>query len=132
MTIMLKETDAVVIGVGWTGSILARELTNSCGEPFVQPSLFYPPGIETERVGAGHPARTGQQAQITSEVTSRLPECRPMEIQSGPIRQRTKIDIHRTSETVPACKSLFLFALDVRQRIADILKIESDSSFPQT
>ena len=27
MTITLKETDAVVIGVGWTGSILARELT---------------------------------------------------------------------------------------------------------
>jgi gluconate 2-dehydrogenase alpha chain len=29
MTIMLKETDAVVIGVGWTGSILARELTKA-------------------------------------------------------------------------------------------------------
>ena len=29
MTIMLKETDAVVIGVGWTGSILARELTRA-------------------------------------------------------------------------------------------------------
>jgi gluconate 2-dehydrogenase alpha chain len=27
VTITLKETDAVVIGVGWTGSILARELT---------------------------------------------------------------------------------------------------------
>ena len=27
--IMLKETDAVVIGVGWTGSILARELTKA-------------------------------------------------------------------------------------------------------
>ena len=29
MTIKLKETDAVVIGVGWTGSILARELTKA-------------------------------------------------------------------------------------------------------
>jgi gluconate 2-dehydrogenase alpha chain len=29
MTTMLKETDAVVIGVGWTGSILARELTKA-------------------------------------------------------------------------------------------------------
>src|SRR5215475_14154208 len=29
MTIVLKETDAVVIGVGWTGSILARELTKA-------------------------------------------------------------------------------------------------------
>jgi len=27
--ITLKETDAVVIGVGWTGSILARELTKA-------------------------------------------------------------------------------------------------------
>src|SRR5215469_3851919 len=29
MTTVLKETDAVVIGVGWTGSILARELTKA-------------------------------------------------------------------------------------------------------
>src|ERR1700683_1495224 len=29
MTIRLKETDAVVIGVGWTGSIMARELTKA-------------------------------------------------------------------------------------------------------
>src|SRR3954447_21961611 len=29
MATMLKETDAVVIGMGWTGAILARELTKS-------------------------------------------------------------------------------------------------------
>src|SRR5499427_6227309 len=29
MAIILKEVDAVVIGVGWTGSILARELTKA-------------------------------------------------------------------------------------------------------
>ncbi len=29
MTITLKETDAVVVGIGWTGSILARELTKA-------------------------------------------------------------------------------------------------------
>src|SRR6202030_4616674 len=29
MAKMLPETDAVVIGVGWTGSILARELTKA-------------------------------------------------------------------------------------------------------
>src|SRR5215467_15734588 len=29
MTIILKEVDAVCIGVGWTGSILARELTKA-------------------------------------------------------------------------------------------------------
>src|ERR1700739_4874247 len=29
MTITLKETDAVVVGMGWTGSILARELTKA-------------------------------------------------------------------------------------------------------
>jgi gluconate 2-dehydrogenase alpha chain len=29
MTIILKETDAVVVGVGWTGSIMARELTKA-------------------------------------------------------------------------------------------------------
>src|SRR5439155_6634242 len=29
MTTMLKQTDVVVIGVGWTGAILARELTKA-------------------------------------------------------------------------------------------------------
>jgi gluconate 2-dehydrogenase alpha chain len=29
MATLLKEVDAVVIGVGWTGSILARELTKA-------------------------------------------------------------------------------------------------------
>src|SRR5215468_12511695 len=29
MATLLKETDAVVIGVGWTGAILARELTKA-------------------------------------------------------------------------------------------------------
>jgi len=29
MTTILKEVDAVVIGVGWTGSIMARELTKA-------------------------------------------------------------------------------------------------------
>ena len=29
MATMLKEVDAVVIGVGWTGSIIARELTKA-------------------------------------------------------------------------------------------------------
>ena len=29
MTIILKETDAVVVGIGWTGTILARELTKA-------------------------------------------------------------------------------------------------------
>src|SRR5260370_20825638 len=29
MATMLKETDAVVIGVGWTGAILAREVTKA-------------------------------------------------------------------------------------------------------
>src|SRR4029077_6054670 len=38
--------------------ILARELTDSHGEPFVEGSLFNPPGIEAERVGACHPTGT--------------------------------------------------------------------------
>jgi choline dehydrogenase-like flavoprotein len=29
MAITLKQTDAVVVGMGWTGSILARELTKA-------------------------------------------------------------------------------------------------------
>src|SRR6202041_1784520 len=30
--------------------ILASKLTDSCGESFVQPSSFQPPGVKTERI----------------------------------------------------------------------------------
>ena len=45
MTIVLKEVDAVCIGVGFTGSILARELTKA-GLKVV--------GLERGAVGAAH------------------------------------------------------------------------------
>src|ERR1700733_10268243 len=47
-----------------------------------------------------------------------------MEIPSLMTGQLAKINVHRAAESVPARKSLFLYALEVPERIADILKIE--------
>src|SRR5262249_52149690 len=93
--------------------ILARELTRAHGKAFIRPSLFQPPGIEAERIFAGHAARTGQQAKICTQVASCLPKRSRMEIQSGLLLQRAKIDVDRASDAVPARQSLFLLALDV-------------------
>ena len=45
--------------------------------------------------------------------------------------QCPEVDIYRSPKPVPACKSLFLLALDVPQRIAYVLKIESHTSLEQ-
>src|SRR5580658_10515770 len=47
-----------------------------------------------------------------------------MEIPSLMTDQLAKINVHRAAESVPTRKSLSLHALEVPQRIADILKIE--------
>ena len=54
-----------------------------------------------------------------------------MEIQSLLTDQRAEIDVHRSPESVPTCKALRLLALDVRERIADVLKIEFHAAFQQ-
>jgi hypothetical protein len=111
--------------------ILASELTQPDGEPFIKPSLFQPPGIEPERMRAGHAARAGQQSKLPIEVTSALPERSRVKIPSGLTYQRTEIDVDRASESVPTDKALVAIALDVREIIADVLQIEPDASFEQ-
>src|SRR6266404_5682659 len=54
-----------------------------------------------------------------------------MEIQPLLADQRAKIDVHRSPESVPTRKSLFLLALDVPKRIADVLKIETHTALQQ-
>jgi hypothetical protein len=54
-----------------------------------------------------------------------------MEVQSMMLHQRTKIDVNRASETVPARKTLFLLTLDVPERIADVMQVELDTAFQQ-
>jgi hypothetical protein len=54
-----------------------------------------------------------------------------MEIQVVVTGQLAKIDIYRPAESVPACESLFLHALEVPKRIADILKIEAHTALFQ-
>jgi hypothetical protein len=51
-----------------------------------------------------------------------------MKIQPRLFRQRTEIDVHRPTKTIPARKTLFLFARDIGERIADVLKIETDTA----
>src|SRR5262249_5345742 len=80
---------------------------------------------------AGHAARTGQQAQIGSEVVSDLPERGRMEIQPGLRHQLTEVDVNRTSETVPDRKSLLLHALDVPESVRDVLEIKSNTTLEQ-
>jgi hypothetical protein len=52
-----------------------------------------------------------------------------MEVQALPMEQRTEIDIHAPSKTVPTRQVFLLFALDVPKTIADVLQIESDTPF---
>ena len=47
-----------------------------------------------------------------------------MKIQSLLTDQLAKIDVYRSPESVPARESLFLLALEIPERIADVLKIE--------
>jgi hypothetical protein len=54
-----------------------------------------------------------------------------MEIPTGLVHQRAKIDVNRPSDTIPTYKALIAIALDVRERIADVLQIESYASFEQ-
>jgi hypothetical protein len=52
-----------------------------------------------------------------------------MEIQTRLADKLAKVYVHGSTKSVPTRKSLLLFALDVPQRIADILKIEFHSAF---
>src|ERR1700726_3353291 len=55
-----------------------------------------------------------------------------MEIQPLLTNQRAKIDVHRSPESIPTRKSLFLFALEIPERIADVLKIKVHATLCQT
>ena len=54
-----------------------------------------------------------------------------MEIPAGLIYQRAEIDIDRFSDAVPTHKPIISVAMDVREIITDVLKIEPDASFEQ-
>src|SRR6267143_1984454 len=81
---------------------------------------------------AGHPAGTGEEAQIGTEIAAGLPERCHVEIQPLHTGQRTKINIDGSAEPVPTRESTALLALDVPERVADVLQIESDATLEQT
>jgi hypothetical protein len=54
-----------------------------------------------------------------------------VEIQSLLADQRAEIDVHRTSEPIKTCESVLLFALNVPERITDVLEVESHTAFEQ-
>jgi hypothetical protein len=51
-----------------------------------------------------------------------------MEIQIVLANQLAKIQVYRSSETIPTGESLSRLTLDVPKRIADVLKVESDAA----
>jgi hypothetical protein len=51
-----------------------------------------------------------------------------MEVQPVLTGQRAKVDIYGSPESVPTGKSPLLLALDIPERIADVLKIEFHST----
>jgi hypothetical protein len=54
-----------------------------------------------------------------------------MEVQPRLLDQSAKVDVNRTSDTIPHCGSLFLVALDVPKSVRDVLEIETDTTFQQ-
>jgi hypothetical protein len=52
-----------------------------------------------------------------------------MEIQSVLTNQRTQVDVHGSPESVPTRESLFLFTLDIPERVADVLEVEPYTAF---
>jgi hypothetical protein len=54
-----------------------------------------------------------------------------MEIPPGLTYQRSEIDVDRPSDPVPTYKPIISVAVDVREVITDILKIEPHASFEQ-
>jgi hypothetical protein len=54
-----------------------------------------------------------------------------MEIPPGLTYQRSEIDVDRPSNPVPTYKPIISVTVDIREIIADILKIEPDAPFEQ-
>ena len=103
------------------------KLTHTRNDSFIPPSLFDPPGIEAACIHAGHPTWTGEQTQIGPEIAAALPKRCCVKIQPLLTDQRAKIDVDRSAKSVPNGQSLFLFAFDIPEGIADVLKIEAHS-----
>src|ERR1700685_1670120 len=93
--------------------ILACKLTNACSHTFIQPSLLNPPGIKATCIRARHPAGTSQQTKISAQIAAALPERCRMEIQTVFTDQRTQVDVHRSTETIPTREPFFLLTPNV-------------------
>ena len=111
--------------------ILSGKLADTRRNPLVQPPLLQPPGIKPEGVHARHAAGAGQRTEIGSEVTATLPECSRVEVQIAVSRQRAEIHVHGPAKAIPTRKPFFAVALNVPERITQILEIESDATLKQ-
>jgi hypothetical protein len=65
---------------------------------------------------------------VSPEIASSLPQCCRMEVQARLFHQLTEIDVRRPTKTIPARKTVLFLALDIGERIADVLKIETDTA----
>src|SRR5215831_12263110 len=93
--------------------ILPGKLAHSSGEAVIKPAFFDPPGVEAASILAGHAARAGQCAEISTKIAAALPKCSRVEVEAVLARERAEVNIHGPSEAVPTRKALGLFALEV-------------------
>src|SRR5690348_3925335 len=101
--------------------ILTSKLPDSNGEALVERALFDPPRIEPEGVLARHTAGTGQQAKVSSEACSILPERCGMEIPARCVDQRAKVDVDGAANAIPGYEARVPIACDVCEIVTDVL-----------
>jgi hypothetical protein len=65
------------------------------------------------------------------KIAAGLPDRSDVKVQPRLLRKRAEIDIYSSPESVPTCESLWLHALEVPERIADVLQIESHSAIKE-
>ena len=100
--------------------------------PLLAPALLKPPGVEAKGVRARHSTRAGDQSEICAQITAALPKRSRMEIPPVRLDQPAEIDVHRTSHAIPHGNPVRLNALDVPERVADVLNVEVHASLFQT
>ena len=111
--------------------VLPGKLADTYDDPLIAKALFYPPGIETEGVAAGHAAGACQQAEVLAEIAACLPDGGCVEICCMPMNERSEIEVYRSSESIPTGESFRLLALDIPEMVGDVLKVKFRASLLQ-
>src|SRR5580693_3739738 len=111
--------------------ILARKLAGTDHNSVVTPAFLKPPGIQTKRLLAGHPAGAGDQAKTFAQIPTALPQAGGMEVHAIPMQQRAEVNVHRSADTVPNLELRRRTTLRSPQRVADVLDVEVNAYLVQ-